>query len=141
MGRNQSNGTTGEALSELFFKGQGWKMSRHQPPTRVVYIKGKPSIIPCKTDGVPDYTGYEIVQLFPQAMPIFRACEVKEADGDRMPASRLSQAQRDWMNERDQRCMFVGICWTDKNPIVFELFHFVYTGSYKRGQGLLRKKF
>lgn len=134
---SRSSGSLGEQLAELWFKGKGWKMERHQPPTRIISINKKPIVVNCKSQGVADYTGYEMVLIpsLSMQLPLFRACEVKEAYGPRMPASRLDKAQRDWLRDIDPRCAFVGIAWMN-NPVFFELHKFIYSGSYKRGEGI-----
>lgn len=135
-----SQGKTGERIAEIWFRETGWKMNRHQPETKTVYLKGRgPTVIQCRTSGVPDYTGYEPVQLFNSIFPVYRACEVKEAEGRSMPCSRLKVEQRDWMNAIDQRSAFVGILWLV--DMTFELFRFKYTGSYKKGYALQSKKY
>jgi penicillin-binding protein-related factor A (putative recombinase) len=136
----KSTGKTGERIAEMWFKSNGWKMFRHQPETKTVYLKGRGlTTIQCRSDGVSDYTGYENVQLFNGIFPIYRACEVKEAHGNSMPCSRLKEEQRDWLNAIDQRSAFVGVVWME--DVTFELFRFKYTGSYKRGEGLLKTKY
>jgi hypothetical protein len=111
-------------------------MVRTQPETKVVYINGKPTVIHCKNkDGVPDFTGYHpIIYGLSEAVPIYTACEVKEAAGDSMVASRLSIEQRKYMLALPVLCSFVGIWWSSWG--VFEVFKFQYCGSYKKGTGI-----
>lgn len=131
----KSSGKTGERIAEIWFREHGWKMFRHQPETKTVYLKGKGlTTIQCRSDGVADYTGYEIIKFLNSVLPMYRACEVKEAFGDTMPCSRLGKAQRDWMAAIDFRSAFVGVLWMD--VMVFEIFRFHPKGSYQRGQGL-----
>ena len=141
-GKIKSDGRMGEQLAEVWFRQNGWKMVRHQPATRVIRLNGKPTIINCGRGGVADYTGYEVVYLEDQnsrqCIPFFRAVEVKEAYGLRMPASRLDKKQREWLDDIDERSAFVGVCWMD-NPIQFEVFQFIPKGAYCRGEGIKRQ--
>jgi hypothetical protein len=137
MKKPQSNGTTGEQMAKLWFKSNGWTMFRHQPPTKTIHSKGKVFVVQCKSDGVADYTGYLFINMINGSLACYRACEVKEAKGNSMPASRLSIEQRDWMNALPKYCAFVGVCWMD-NPMTFEIFNFVYSGGYKKGSGVYR---
>ena len=127
-----NNGTVGEQVAEAWFRRNGWVMERHQPPTRVVYVRGRPTVIHEKSDGVADYTGYD---YYPcgcgDVYPVYRACEVKEATGLSMPASRLTKEQRAWMASRPLGTAFVAVVWMDGNPAC-EVFPFVGKGSYKR---------
>ena len=135
MRKPQSNGSIGEQLAEIWFKQNGWKMFRHQSPTRVIRKEGKLFTVPMKSDGIADYTGYCKSLTANGYRAFYLACEVKEAKGNSMPASRLEEHQRDWMNDVPKECAFVGICWMD-GKLSFEVFRFVYSGGYKRGQGL-----
>lgn len=105
-------------------------MFRTQPATRVVYAGGKPTIINCGTGGIADYTGY----YNDDSWALFVACEVKEASGPTMPASRLSKAQRDWMDALPAQCAKVCVVW----PHDVEVFAYTRRGSYKAGCGLAR---
>lgn len=134
-----STGKTGEKLAELSYRQLGWTMQRHQPETKVIWFKGNPKTIQCRSDGVSDYTGYEEVQIFNDKFPIYRACEVKEASGDSMPCSRLDKAQRKWLANIDQRSSFVGVAWMEN--MAFELFRFKPNGSYKKGEGVKTIKY
>jgi hypothetical protein len=140
------SGTTGEKYAELLFRSMGWVMERHQPATRVIPIKGKPVAIPCKSTGVPDYTGYELCQVHEYQLPLYRACEVKEAYGDTLPCSRLGESappldarkgasQNWWFSQIDQQCAFVCVVWMS-GELDAELFKWKPSGSYKRGEGL-----
>lgn len=94
--------------------------------------------------GVPDFTGYEDVFLKRwddtlrqwvkdnrgQSIPVYRACEVKEAIGDTMPASRLDKKQRAFMSSLPAGCAWVGVFWMDTQK--FSVYPFVSKGSYKR---------
>jgi hypothetical protein len=126
----KSTGTTGEKLAELWFQAHGWRMFRTQPATRVIWQKGKPIIINCGKGGIADYTGYCIGY---SGATLYRACEVKEAEGESMPASRLSKDQRAWMESLPPACAYVIVVWMDGN-IKAECFPFVSKGSYHRSR-------
>ena len=128
-----SDGTTGERISELFFKDIGWKMFRHQPRTKIVKIKNKLTVIYERSDGISDYTGYNTTNY-----NSFVACEVKECKGNKMFASRLDPNQRLWMKNLPEDASFVGICWID-SPLSFEIFRFKNYGSYIRKYGIIGK--
>ena len=121
-------GNAAEQAAELWFKTRGWRMFRTQPATRVVTINGKPSVIQCGTGGIADYTGYAAGG---SPVPVYIACEVKAATGNRMPASRLSKEQRAWMESIPQQCRFVLIFWEDIRQC--EFFQYISNGSYRRG--------
>lgn len=133
---SHSNGTLGEQLMERWFARQGWHMSRHQPPVRIVgkgteaarmvYVKGGA--------GIADYTGYQLVAACGTSYCEFRAVEVKECYEDTMPASRLSARQREYMSSLPAECAYVGIVWTSGNPEA-EAFEYRSRGSYHRGEG------
>ena len=79
-----------------------------------------------------DYVGFERSDRTVW-QPQFRACEVKEASGNSMPHSRLSDEQRTYMENLPAGCGFVGILWPDN----FEIFPYTSgRGSYNRGEGL-----
>lgn len=94
--------------------------------------------------GVPDYTGYEDVFLkrwddtlrqwvkenSGAPISVYRACEVKEASGDSMPASRLDKPQRDFMARLPEGSAWVGVFWQETQK--FSMYPFVERGSYKR---------
>jgi hypothetical protein len=127
-----NNGTVGEQVAEAWFRRNGWVMERHQPPTRVVYVKGRPTVVHERSNGVADYTGYQWLDSC--MVPEYRACEVKEVYGSNsMPASRLSKEQRAWMETRPQGTAFVAVVWMDGNPTC-EVFPFVDKWSYKRAE-------
>jgi hypothetical protein len=130
-----SSGKTGEAMAEYFFKEIGWKMFRHQPRTVIASRGGKGFTIQCRSDGVPDLTGYEEKIIGSQSIALYRACEVKEAHGDTMPASRVRDDQRRWLSAIPFMSAFIAIAWMDGQPRI-ELFRPIEKGSYKRGQGL-----
>jgi hypothetical protein len=113
-------------------------MFRHQPRTKTVYFQGKAQTIYCRSDGIPDYTGYKITyHSGDYQTPTYCAVEVKEAHGDSMPASRLKKEQRDWLKNINSASSFVGIFWVDL-PSSFELFEFKYQGKYKKSTGILK---
>jgi len=135
MNKQQSNGTLGEQLAELWFYRHKWIMFRTQPPTKVVTIKGKPTIINCDNGGIADYTGYKMVTFgFLRERPHYAAVEVKEAHGKSMPASRLNRQQRNWLAALPVGCASVAIIWVDGNPWC-EMHLFVERGSYQQGEG------
>ena len=127
--RISSDGSTGESMAELWFKRHGWVMHRHQPPTKVVYIDKRPTVIHCAEGRVPDYTGYA-----PNIGNVYRACECKEEKGGSMPCSRLTKKQREWMDECAPGCRYVAITWMDGETFC-EVFPYKPKGSYKRGEG------
>ncbi len=135
MSKQQSNGTLGEQLAELWFRQHGWVMFRTQPPTKVVYVKGKPTVINCDNGGIADYTGYVVHTRWTNIVaPYYIAVEVKEAHGKSMPASRLNRKQRDWMTALPEGCAYVAVVWVDGNPWC-EVFPFVARGPYRQGGG------
>ena len=141
----KSSGSSGERLAEYRFKSIGWIMDRHQPGTKTTYINGKPTIINCKSNGIPDYTGYELVQIHEQFYPIYRAVEVKECKEKSMPCSRLGvnrppigkegSSQNYWMSLHDKRSCFVAIYWQGSACGSIELFKWKPKGMYNRGEG------
>lgn len=131
-----SDGKIGESLAEYYFRSIGWKLFRHQPRTVIARKGGRPFTIQCRSDGVPDFTGYEMVQVGPQLLPIYRACEVKEAHGSSMPASRVRPDQRRWLRDCNPVSAFVMVVWMDGRQPTPELFRPIEKGSYKRGEGL-----
>lgn len=124
MKRKQSSGEAGERAAELWFRVNGWHMTRTQPETRTVWAKGRPVVVNCGSGGVADYTGYRLRPI--DKAPIYAACEVKEASADTMPCSRLTKEQRDWMESIPDMCRFVGILWPDGTFSVL---------PYKAGRG------
>lgn len=136
MPRN-SQGRIGETLAEHWFRSNGWIMERHQPPTRVVKIKGRLMTIPCQSTGIPDYSGYELVYIsaLHDTLPIARYCEVKEAHGSSMSWSRLGKftdpfSQNSWMKVHDHRTVFVAVCWLDHNCEI-KIYKWKPEGAYK----------
>ena len=130
-----SNGTAGETAAQYWFTVHGWRMHRHQPATKVIGRGAGKRIINCDTGGIADYTGHEAIELHDgRTLPLFRACEVKEAKGDRMPCSRLGRKQRAYMDSLPNGCAWVGVLWVDHST--FEMFHYQQTGSYTKGDGM-----
>jgi hypothetical protein len=137
-------GKAGELAAEYWFKKHGWAMYRTQPPMEIVGILTGPMVSALSRffnrlsfyghmvigrmgkGGIVDYTGHEGA--------IYRACEVKEAVGASMPASRLDKGQREFLSGVPTNCAFVGILWTDYS--LFEIFPYLPKGSYKKGEGL-----
>ena len=85
----------------------------------------------------PDYTGYMhrcIYEHDGDKLSIhaacYVACEVKEASGNSMPASRLDKEQRAFMAKLPVGCSWVGIFWTETQK--FTIHPFVEKGSYKQ---------
>jgi len=134
--KNSNAGKFGETLFEIWARQHGWHMERHQPPMKIIAVDYRPIMVPLKSQGVADYTGYSIVTYGKNGLsvPFYRAVEVKEATGDTMPCSRLNKDQREWMSSIDQRCALVAVCWIDGNPTI-ELFNFKNKGSYRKGKG------
>lgn len=129
--KKQSTGVAGETAAQFLFNKLQWKMYRHQPPTRYIVVKNRPVIVPCKTNGMPDFTGYTKCT----AIPLYRACEVKEANGKSMPASRLSTEQREFLRDLPNQSSYVCILWDDG---LTEIFYFVPRGRYVKGAGVYR---
>ena len=126
--RKSSDGTAGETAALYHFRLINWTMIRSQPEARIIKALGKGKyIVVFKNGGIADYIGYNDYGQY-------RACEVKEATGNSMPASRLDINQRFWMAAQRKGSAFVGIYWTDAGE--FELFRFKEKGSYKKGKGL-----
>jgi hypothetical protein len=126
----QSNGTLGEQMAEVWFRAHGWEMERHQPPTKVIWAKGKPVVIHCKKGGISDFTGYRKGLL-----NAYVACECKEAHGKTWACSKLDKDQREWMGRRPPGCAYVAITWTDRDGPWCEIHPFKPKGSYRRGEG------
>ncbi len=124
-----SNGRAGEQAALYAFQRRGWQMQKMEPPVRIRGRTGQPGEFKAifVSNGQPDYVGYD-------KGGYFIACEVKEAHGDSMPASRLSKAQRETMANYPGGCAFVGILWDTG----FEIFPFIEKGSYKKGQSQLK---
>ena len=121
--RVSSTGKPGETIAEYHFKLRGWIMERVQPPHAWV---GKGKVVPLRNkQGTkpPDYMGCTAT-----GEAIF--CEVKEAHGFKMPASRLKKEQREWMNIRPCGCCFVGIYWVDY--CAFQIFPYHKEGVYEK---------
>jgi hypothetical protein len=136
---NQSSGRVGERLAEVWFQQHAWTMFRTQPESRIVTIKGVPTMVPAGTGGIADYTGYRIHP--PTGNPVYCACEVKEERSDTLPHSRLSTDQRKWMEAIPTACGFVAVCWMSGN-IEVEVFSYQPgRGAYCRGQGFDRGRF
>lgn len=150
--RRLQNGQAGERAAEMWFANNGWRMVRTQPPMmilgmitpslmvvlrrfipRLAYF-GHMVIARMGKGGVPDYTGYEWRKVGGQDVlddsAEYRAVEVKEAQGDSMPASRLDKAQREFMAALPAGCAYVGILWMDTGK--FTMHEFKEKGSYKR---------
>jgi len=126
----QSNGTAGEDMALHWAKQHGWRLFRHQPPTKVVYIEKRAVTIQCKSGGISDFTGYR-----PRLINMYVAVEAKEATGKTMMCSRLDKDQRDWMSRLPPGCAYVAIAWMDGGNPWCEVHPFKYKGSYKRNEG------
>lgn len=127
----KSSGHAGEQAAEYWFKKNGWRMWKVEPPSRVVQIAGRLQVI-YAGKGYPDYLGYEEGQASYDYM--FRAVEIKQAvkrDGNSVPASRLSKAQRRFMSGLPVGTAYVGILWQDGN---FEMFPYQEKGSYVKNK-------
>jgi len=124
MRRKQSNGQAGEQAFEAWARVHGWVMYRTQPAVR--YLPGG-KVVTVGTGGIADYTGYVDIRR----APIYRACEVKECKGSRMPASRLSVKQRAWLDSLPPGCAYVAIMWTDYGTM--DVLEYKPSGSYVRG--------
>lgn len=148
--RRLQSGQIGERMAEAWFLNNGWHMTRSQPAIQILGSKpGKRfgrifTVRMIGRGGVPDYTGFvddyptrwndetkewEVLHNeFP--MPLYRACEVKEAVGDSMPCSRLDKEQRDFLAALPKGCAWTGVFWVDTQK--FEMYPFVKKGSYKK---------
>lgn len=135
-------GKAGESSAEYWFKINGWEMERHQSPNRLVNFGSKTIIVPLKSTGIPDYTGYENCIINSVSIPIYRAVECKEAVGETMPCSRLGNmkntcSQNYWMSRHNPSIScFVYILWSDGTP---EMHKWKPKGSYKKGSGIKAK--
>lgn len=138
----------GELAAERYFLDHGWKMVRTQPAIQILGMKpGKVfgkifTVRMIGRGGVPDYTGYRPIRcaLQPDShtididfFPRYLACEVKEATGDTMPASRLDREQREFMAALPEGSAFVGVFWTEHQR--FTMHRFREKGSYKLSEG------
>ena len=104
-------------------------MFRTQPEVRYL-PRGK--VVTVGTGGIADYTGYSPEEWGrPLDVPVYTACEVKEARGDSMPCSRLSRKQRAWMSSLPPGCAYVAILWVDYGTM--DVLEYKPSGSYKRG--------
>ena len=156
--RRLQSGQVGERMAEQWFANNGWHMVRTQPPVTILGMLtpamvgilkrviprlahfGHMVIARLGKGGVPDYTGYFYPAYFDdrskswvhydKIAPIYRACEVKEAAGDTMPASRLDKDQRDYMRKLPKGCAWTGIFWTDTGQLT--MHEFIEKGAYKR---------
>lgn len=144
-GRLQS-GQVGEKMAEQYFHNHGWHMTRSQPPITILGMISPGMVSALKRfiprlgayghmvigrmgkGGVPDYLGFDPGSS--PGYPEFRACEVKCASGDSMPASRVSKEQRAFLGALPSQCAYVGIFWQDTQK--FTMHKFISTGSYKK---------
>lgn len=146
------SGKMGELAAERFFSNHRWHMTRTQPPVTILGIVTPAMVAVIKRfiprlaafghmviarmgkGGVADYTGYAINKHYADVgdhiIPVYVACEVKEAHGDSMPASRLDKDQRDFLAGLPAGSAWVGIFWTDCQK--FSMHEFVEKGSYQR---------
>jgi len=123
-------GAVSESVAEMFFRAIGWRMFRTQPPTKYISGKNRPQLIQLPSDGIADYTGYDESTLR------YVACEVKQGgNGTCAAASKLRREQRAWMLGIAPECRYVCIVWGGAYP---EIFEFISSGSYRRGEGLYR---
>ena len=107
-------------IAERTFRTIGWNMYRIQPPYRMCYVKGELRAIPTES-GYPDFMGGDNKLTM-------TACEIKEStDEEKMPASRLTIAQRDFMDDF-AGLKIVGILWLTGQP-EFKLY------TYRTGRG------
>lgn len=141
---NRSQGVAGEIAAQVWFRRHGWIMFRSQPEAQVLAVLtpetlrslrpffrrlagwGHLVLARLNRGGIADFTGCT-------KQGEYRACEVKEACGPSMPASRLRVQQRDWFRQIPPNSRYVGILWTDRG--VFEVFPFCERGSYRAGEG------
>jgi hypothetical protein len=142
-------------MAEQWFLNNGWSMVRTQPavtilgmvtPSLVAVLRrfiprlsyfGHMVIARLGKGGAPDYTGYQYFSkhhfsmVAPEWRPAseYRACEVKEASGNSMPASRLDVSQRAFLSALPVGCAFVGIFWLDHSK--FTVHKFIEKGAYR----------
>jgi hypothetical protein len=123
----QSDGSAGETAARFWFMTRGWKMTRNQPEVRVLRHLGDGQfVVHFHKGGVADFTGQD-------EKGYFRACEVKEADGDRMAASVLDKDQRRYLQSLKPGQGWVGILWRTRN--CFRIHAFKPSGSYLYEEG------
>ena len=145
MNMRLQSGKMGELAAERWFADNQWHMVRTQPPVTILGMITPPMVSVLKRfiprlaafghmviarmgrGGVPDYMGHTVSA---SGYPLYRCCEVKEATGDTMPASRLASDQREFMKRLPVGCAFVGIFWLD--TMKFSMYEFIEKGSYKR---------
>ncbi len=141
-------GEVGEQTAEIWFRQHGWKMVRTQPPISILGMVTPAMVAVLKRfsprlaafghmviarigkGGIADYTGYRFID--DDFRPYYVACEVKEAAGDTMPASRLDPDQRTFLASLPDGCAFVGILWGRG----FGMHIFKERGSYKRDEAI-----
>ncbi len=151
--RPLQSGQVGEVMAEQWFANHGWRMVRTQPPVTILGIItpaivavlrrfiprlvafGHMVIARMGKGGVADYSGFVKHTVCanlaePYEIALYRACEVKEAAGDSMEASRLDKDQRAFMAGLPAGCAFVGIFWKDVQK--FSMHPFIERGSYRR---------
>lgn len=158
--RRLQAGQLGERMAEAWFLNNGWHMVRTQPPVTILHMLtpaavgalrrfiprlaafGHMVIARLGRGGAADYTGYKDVGIMrndghgnewkdtENTIPLYRACEVKEAAGDSMPASRLDKAQRAFLAALPAGCAHVGIFWKETGKFTMHLF--IPKGAYKR---------
>lgn len=132
-------GEAGEYAATIWFRQHGWDMVRTQPPITILGMLtpvmvgvlkrfiprlasfGHMVIARMEAGGIADFTGRLGTE--------YRACEVKEASGKSMPASRLAPEQRAFLATLPTGCAWVGVLWSDGK---FQVFPFIEKGSYKR---------
>ncbi len=88
-----------------------------------------------RSKGAPDFQGYVRSS---EGLPIHKAVEVKESDGDTFPASGLKPEQRRRLEALEADApghALVGLYWRER--LTFELFKYrAGRGTYVRGEGL-----
>lgn len=137
------SGKLGETAAAIFFRIHGWTMFRTQPETTIIKTLS-PNILKnlartwpsffgriafwgylvlarMRRGGIADFTGYDKDGKYV-------ACEVKEAQGDSMPCSRLEKDQKKWLWALPGGSAWVGIYWLSHGR--FTLHEFKLKGSY-----------
>ena len=134
----KSSGRAGEEMAPYAFKRLGWTMFKVPPDVKVCGRTNRSGVFQAvfRGGGMPDFVGYyEGCDKF--ALNNFRACEIKEAtaaEDERVPHSRLSSKQREFMSGLPERTAYVGILWRDGT---FEIFPFSSgRGSYRKSEGM-----
>lgn len=130
--RLQSQGKAGEQAARYWFNTRRPTWCMEKIPAGTKALPGGRVIYQAGSARLPDYLGWTMPPEYLE-VPVFRACEVKEAKGDSMPASRLSPQLREYMRACPLGTAWVFVLWSDG---LGEGFPFQDSGSYKKGFGI-----